>query len=217
MNCFLIIATISILFVLYLIIHRNNREVNNSGNSANEARNFDEMFLCATESCRNVICPALDLLTGVDVIEACKNQGKGSDSLCTLMHKVKRSNGSNSDKEPKFIYLSYMTDSAEKISETIWHMVIRPSFKMSISDKCEIHILRKMMEDMLRPDYDHQQIGENKAFVKHLIAVHSKSMAHEDFSDREQASSYLTLLYYLHFFINSLYRIISTSSQSPRQ
>ncbi len=217
MKLFLIIATIFIFLVIYLVIRRNRRAEDVSGISVKGTPNFDEMVLCVAESCRNVICPALDSLADADVINACKNHRIGSGSLCTLENKVRRSFGADSDSESSYIYISYMIESAEKIAETTRHIVCRPSFSISISDKCEIQALRKMMDDMLEPAFDFQMIDGNKNFVKHLIAVRSKSMGYDDFSDGTQAYSYLTLLYYLHSFINSFRHIISTSSQSPRK
>ena len=208
MKLFLIILTIFIFLVIYLVIRRNRREADDSGISVKGNPNFDDMVLCVAESCRNVICLALDSLADVDVINACKNHRISSDSLCTLDNKVRRSFGVNSDNNSRLVYVCYMIESAEKIAETIRHIVCRPSFSISISDKCEIQALRKMMDDMLEP---------NKNFVEHLIAVRSKSMGYEDFSDGAQAYSYLTLLYYLHSLINSFRHIISTSSQSLMQ
>lgn len=217
MKLFLIILTIFIFLVIYLVIRRNRREADDSGISVKGNPNFDDMVLCVAESCRNVICPALDSLADADVINACKNHRIGSGSLCALENKVRRSFGVNSDKDSKYIYVSHMIESAEKIAETIRHIVCRPSFSISISDKCEIQALRKMMDDMLEPAFDFQMIDGNKNFVEHLIAVRSKSMGYEDFSDGAQAYSYLTLLYYLHSLINSFRHIISTSSQSLMQ
>ena len=217
MKLFLIIPAVFILLVLYLVIRRNRREADDSGISVKENPNYDDMVLCVAESCRNVICPALDSLADFDVINSCKNHRIGSDSLCALENKVRRSFGANSDNSSRHIYVNYMIESAEKIAETTRHMVCRPSFSISISDKCEIQALRKMMADMLEQGYDPQMIGDNKDFVEHLIAVRSKSMGYEDFTDGAQAYSYLTLLFYLHSFINSFRHIISTSSQSPRQ
>lgn len=216
MQLFLIILAVFILLVLYLVIRRNRRETDDSGISVKLTEDFDEMVLCVAESCRNVICPALDSLADADVINACKNHRFGSDSLCTLENKIRRF-GAGFDKASKYIYANYMIESAEKIAETTRHIVCRPSFSISISDKCEIQALRKMMDEMLEPAFDFQMIEGNKNFIEHLIAVRSKSMGYEDFSDGAQAYSYLTLLYYLHSFINSFCHIISTSSQSPRQ
>jgi len=217
MKLFLIILTIFIFLVIYLVIRRNRREADDSGISVKGTPNFDDMVLCVAESCRNVICLALDSLADVDVINACKNHRISSDSLCTLDNKVRRSFGVNSDNNSRLVYVCYMIESAEKIAETIRHIVCRPSFSISISDKCEIQALRKMMDDMLEPAFDFQMIDGNKNFVEHLIAVRSKSMGYEDFSDGAQAYSYLTLLYYLHSLINSFRHIISTSSQSLMQ
>lgn len=217
MKLFLIILTIFIFLVIYLVIRRNRREADDSGISVKGNPNFDDMVLCVAESCRNVICLALDSLADVDVINACKNHRIGSESLCTLENKVRRSFGTDSDNGSRYIYVSYMIESAEKIAETTRHMVCRPSFSISISDKCEIKALGKMMADMLEQSYDSQMIGGNKDFIKHLIAVRSKSMGYEDFCDGAQAYSYLTLLYYLHSFINSFRHLSFTSSQSRTQ
>ena len=217
MKLFLIIASVFILLVLYLVIRRNRREADDSGISIKGTPNFDDMVLCVAESCRNVICPALDSLADADVINACKNHRTGSDSLSTLEYKVRRRYSANSDDDSRYIYINYMIESAEKIAETTRHMVIRPSFKIPIADKCEIQALRKMMADMLEPDYDSQMVCGNKDFVEHLIAIRCKSMKYEDFNDGAQAYSYLTLLYYLQSFINSFHHIIPTSSHTLRQ
>ena len=105
MKLFLIILTIFIFLVIYLVIRRKRREADDSGISVKGNPNFDDMVLCVAESCRNVICLALDSLADVDVINACKNHRISSDSLCTLDNKVRRSFGVNSDNNSRLVYV----------------------------------------------------------------------------------------------------------------
>lgn len=216
MKLILIIATSSIILILYSVIRRERRETDDSGTTVKKTHFSDEIISYVGVTCREIISQTLDSLANANAIDACTNHRIGSDSLCALGRKVRRIYGFSPDKESKYIYLNYMIESAEKIAETARHMVIRPSFRISISDKCEIQELRNMIADMPEADSDQHLIAANKDFIEHLIAVHTKTMRYEDFNDDSQAYSYLILLYYLHSFINSYSRIISTSSKSPR-
>lgn len=223
MNLYLLIifAIISVIVILLAINSRCRRDKAVSDN--NELNNVDEYILSVTAQCRDIICRALDCLAENDIIEACKNNRTGSEQLYSLSHKIETFFHKNNSADDLIrVYLSYMIESADKISETSRHLVTKPEQKISISDKCEIRAIRKYIDEMLnenRMDSNGslRHASTNKNFLGYLIAERSKSMRHDDFNDGSQSYSYLILLYYLHSFTNSFYQIISISSRLPRQ
>lgn len=182
-------------------------------------KNADEYILSISAPCRDIIIRSLDCLAQNDAIEACKNNRTGSDLLYSLNRAIDSFFPKN---DLRGTYLTYMIESADKISETSRHLATKPEQKITISDKCEVRAIMKYLDEMLTTtptgSSDTLKIAaSNKNFLEHLIAERSKIMRHEDFNDGSQSYSYLILLYYLHSFTNSFYQIISISSRLPRQ
>ncbi len=157
----------------------------------------------AIEPCRDIICKALDCLAHANVIGACENYRRGSEILYNMGASDMGGN----------IYLDYMVESVDKISETARHMVTKPGYQISIYDKCEIMTIRKCIDEMLenldRPrsaDEYRQVVADNRNFLEDVISERSRVMKHDDFNDDSQQYRYLMLLYYLHSFVNSYYR-----------
>lgn len=157
----------------------------------------------AIEPCRDIICKALDCLAHANVIGACENYRRGSEILYNMGASDMGGN----------IYLDYMVESVDKISETARHMVTKPGYQISIYDKCEIMTIRKCIDEMLgnldKPrsaDEYRQVVADNRYFLEDVISERSKVMKHDDFNDDSQSYLYLMLLYYLHSFVNSVYR-----------
>ena len=157
----------------------------------------------AIEPCRDIICKALDCIASGNVIGACENYRRGSEILYNMGASDMGGN----------IYLDYMVESVDKISETARHMVTKPGYQISIYDKCEIMTIRKCIDEMLgnldKPrsaDEYRQVVADNRYFLEDVISERSKVMKHDDFNDDSQSYLYLMLLYYLHSFVNSVYR-----------
>ena len=222
MNRILIVAVISIILFSVLILRKMRKRRTAPDAAAVNISNLDEMVLYAVASCRDITCNALCSLAQAEVNHACENHRKGFEKLSKIERETRRLLcGGTSEYELKVVYLNYMIEAAEKVAETSRHIVIRPSFSISISDKCEIQAVCRMFEDMfdIFDDKSRQMedkvknASNNKDFIEHLIAVRSKAMRYEDFNEETLAYSYLTLLYYLHSLVNSYCRLISTSSK----
>lgn len=166
----------------------------------------------------NVVCGALDCLAGGRVIDACKNHRVGTASLSELEKKLgKLTQAKDAKEDMAVVYVKYMIEAAGKVAETVCHIVVRPEFCISISDKCELQTIGTMIGALPAEVADDSRflskVANDKDFIEHLIAEKSKSMTHEDFDDGSQAYSYLVMLYYLHSYLNSFYQIVSASAK----
>lgn len=165
----------------------------------------EDYITSATGQCREIVCNALDRMTDGNSAEVCRNDRKASGILYDLSRRL---NGRFLKDIPandiQTVYLTYMIEAADKISETTRRIATTPSYRISIAEKCEILAIREMDREMI-PD-----------FLKHLIAETSRSMSHQDFSDESGAYAYLMLLYYLRSFFNSYHRLIASLSQPDR-
>lgn len=219
MNSLLIIVAISITPFVLLILRkmRKGRTVSDIGGV--NISNLNDMVPYAVASCKDTTCNALNSLVHADVNQACENHRKGTESLSKIEREVRQLvRGMTPEDDLKTVYLNYMIEAAEKVAETCRHIVIRPSFRISISDKCEIQAVCKIFDEIFDDKYNRaedkiENVFSNKDFVEHLIAVRSKAMTYEDFNEETPAYSYLTLLYYLHSLVNAYSHLISTSSQ----
>lgn len=179
------------------------------------APDMDEIFVSAIQPCGAIIDSALKCLADGDSIGACRAHRTGSDTLAVIGAKTRREypdDGRNSDKIA--VYMNYMLDAAEKIAATSRLIATLPDNSLSLADRCEIESVRHHIDTMVSEATAHDgtadgtckaavTAADNKTFIEHLIDLHSKSMSHDDFNDGSMKYSLLTLLYYLHSFINS--------------
>lgn len=114
-------------------------------------------------------------------------------------------------------YLTYMIEATEKIAETSRHIATSPGNTTTALSHNDIQILCKNLCEKPNADDNIANALANKERLERMIAIHTKTMNYEDFNEGSPVYSGLIMLYYLHSFINSYYRVISTSSQSPRR
>lgn len=122
--------------------HRQHPVIRHSDKLKNE----DEYIPSVTASCCDIIIRSLDCLAQNDAIEACKNNRTGSDLLYSLNRTI---NSFFPKNDLRGTYLTYMIESADKISETSRHLATKPEQKITISDKCEVMAIRKYLYEML--------------------------------------------------------------------
>lgn len=159
----------------------------------------------AAAQCQDIVCNALDHMADENSVEVCRNDRKASGILYDLSRRIHcRFREDIPADDIRAIYLIYMIEAADKISETTRRIATSPEYRISIAEKCEIMAIRNMDCEMI-PD-----------FLKHLIAETSRSMSHKYFSDESGAYAYLMLLYYLRSFFNSYHRLIAILSQPNR-
>lgn len=194
----LLVGGAAIVLVVAVAIRKHFR-----GNRVAVPSEIERQESPAIEPCRDIICKALDCIASGNVIGACENYRRGSEILYNM----------NTSDKGKNIYLNYLVESVDKISETARHIVTKPGYRISIYDKCEIMTIRKCIDEMLgnldKPrsaDEYRQVVADNRYFLEDVISERSKVMKHDDFNDDSQSYLYLMLLYYLHSFVNSVYR-----------
>ena len=221
MTLFVAVLGFSIALLLYRSVGRFKHSKPFSG-----SEDISEKYGCVllvVKSCRKIICTALDCIDGNNEIEACRNHRAGADMLDTVSRKINSAANENVWSEDcNAVYLNYMIEATDKIAESSRHIVTSQAGGISMSDKCEIQTLRDHIVSMLdntnvaTRDVNHvmEQSIENKDFISHLIAAHSKSMSRDEFEDNSPSYRYLTLLYYLHSFVNSFCRVLASLSNS---
>lgn len=205
-------------FYAAMILWEKYRYAGTSGNNVALSRT-DDCIMLVVEPCRKIIGTALDCMAEGNVTEVCKNHRTAGAILYSLDKRLKEFSHSADSKDVfKLVYVNYMLECADKISETARHMVTHPTYGISIADKCEIQSVRKYIDAMLKnvgtpADFSVVVVTavDNKTFLEYIISERSKSMTYADFDDSSVAYSYLRLLYYLHSFVNSFHRTISTS------
>ncbi len=167
-----------------------------------------------TATCNAIICNALECVISNDATEACKNHRHATRSLCQLHKKLKSVTGKENMTRT---YLTYMIEATEKIAETSRHIATTPGNTTTALSHNDIQILCKNLCEKPNADDNIANALANKERLERMIAIHTKTMNYEDFNEGSPVYYGLILLYYLHSFINSYYRVISTSSQSPRR
>lgn len=212
MEFVIIITAVLLIIPLGYAVRTRGRGKEQPAKSSGNALDTGGIIQAVIAPCRVIISRSLGSLAVADVIGVCKNYRTGADSLYSLRKRVRQRYDLKSNRESEGVYLNYMIEAAEKIAETTRHIIVSPSFRISISDKCEIQVLQKLIDKIEVKDFDLQAVADNKDFLEHLIARRSKSMGSEDFNDGAQAYSYLTMLFYLHTFINSYSRTINIYS-----
>ena len=213
MEFVIIITAVLLIIPLGYAVRTRGRGKEAPAKSSENASDVSGIIQAVIVPCRVIISRSLGSLAEADVIDVCKNYRMGADSLFALRKKIGQTFDLKSNRESEGVYLNYMIEAAEKIAETARHIVISPSFRISISDKCEIQVLQQVIDRIEDKDFDLPAVADNKDFLEHLIAERSKSMAIEDFNDGAQAYSYLTMLFYLHTFLNSYFRTVTIYSE----
>lgn len=200
--------------VIYIIMrHAIRRKRSKRDAGIVPAPDMAETFASAIKPCGDIISSALECLVTDDDIKACRTHRTGADTLAEIEALIRRTYPETAhDSNTMAIYLNYMLDATEKIAGTSRLIVTRPGNNLSLSDRCEIDSIRHHISSMIsessaatgeKRSYTLRTAADNKAFIEHLIDMHSKSMSHEDFNDGSTSYSLLSLLYYLHSFINS--------------
>lgn len=122
----------------------------------------------------------------------------------------------------------YMLEASEKIAEISDGIARNPDCGLSVVCRCEIAMIKDSVCDMLTLASRMLEAGENdlsalvetgennKDFIEHLIAVHSKTMAVSDFDDGSCAYEYLRLLYYFHVLVGSFCNEIKYMDKSSK-
>jgi len=165
-------------------------------------------------TCNAIICNALECIISNDATEACKNHRHATRILSQLHKRLKLVTGKENTTRA---YLTYMIDATEKIAETSRHITTSPCNATTALSHSDIQTFRKNLCEKPNADDNIANVLANKERLERMIAIHTKTMNYEDFNEESPVYSGLILLYYLHSFINSYYRVISTSSQLPRR
>lgn len=122
----------------------------------------------------------------------------------------------------------HMLEASEKIAEISGGIARNSDCVLSVVCRCEIAMIKDSVCDMLTLASRMLEAGENdlsalvetgennKDFIEHLIAVHSKTMAVSDFDDGSCAYEYLRLLYYFHVLVGSFCNEIKYMDKSSK-
>lgn len=117
------VLAVCVAFYAAMILWKKYRYTRTSVNKAVLSKT-DDCIMLVMESCREIIGTALDCMAEGDVTKTCKNYRNAGTILYSL-DKLFKEFCRNADSKDvfKLVYVSYMLECADKISETVRHMV----------------------------------------------------------------------------------------------
>lgn len=197
------IILISIIFSGYgLRLHRKKtaqKFLASIPENDDETRNNKLLYYSIIKCC-NTVTEMLGSMISGDKTGVCK-----VNRLFAIEYNKFEAYNSTVAENNKGIYLSYLWEATLKITESGRRVIVNPDYS---SDIFENNILATWINNIskLSETYSLNVSVEqlDKASLVSQIRQYTEGMYHEDYEDGCQKYNFLTFLYYLHSFVNSV-------------